>query len=51
MTKIEELDAKINAVYMKAYNDNRTADIVRLDPDTGILGQLWAEFDKEVENG
>ena len=50
-TKIEELDAKINAVYMRAYNDNPTADIFRLDPESGILGGLWAEFDKEVGNG
>lgn len=48
-TKVEELDAKIYAVYRKAYDDNPANSIVRLDPTVGILGELWAEWDRAVE--
>lgn len=49
MTKVGELDAKIYAVYRKAYEDNPANSIVRLDPNSGILGDLWAEWDRAVE--
>ena len=45
---LEALDEAIYSVYRKAYDDNRTATLIRLDPTVGELGALWAEFDRLV---
>lgn len=42
---IAEVDEQIYAIYRKAYEDNRTNQIIRLDPDKGVLGELWRRWD------
>lgn len=54
--RLKELDAQIEAIYLRAYLDNRTGRLVRLDPNSGTLGALWLEWDtlmavKEGSNG
>ena len=40
--RLAEVEDLIEDIYRRAYKD---APTVRLDPNKGVLGQLWAEFD------
>lgn len=48
-TRLEELDNQIYSIYRKAYDDNPSNTLVRLNPDLGVLGELWKEWDTLME--
>lgn len=45
---LSTIEARIEQIYLTAHHTNRTNKIIRLDPDAGELGQLWAEFDRLI---
>lgn len=45
---LSEIEARIEQIYLTAYRTNRTGHVVRLDPEEGQLGVLWAEFDRLI---
>lgn len=45
---LSEIETNIENIYRTAYFTNRTNKVIRLDPNVGELGLLWAEFDRLI---
>lgn len=51
MGKVEDIESAIERVYLEAYKpyaEGRIRELPRLDPNTGVLGELWKLWDQEA---